>query len=256
MLFAFDIDGTLRTTDNHVVLDSTIKALNKLRENDHQVIIATGRGLDSLTNTKISNLFKFDGYVCNNGQTLLDSNFNIIFQEYMNSKIVNKAIEVGNKLNIPVALKTNPRILTMEANENVIRSANFFNNPIPKVGKYTNQKVEALIAYGDLDYDYKEFKDIDGLDVMPGESSYADMTISGLSKATGINYFVKKYNLDGYVCFGDSLNDYEMFKHASFSICMGQGNEKLKAISNYVSSNCNDDGIYNACVNLKYIKED
>ena len=31
---------------------------------------------------------------------------------------------------------------------------------------------------------------------------------------------MKLWNIDNYVAFGDSLNDVEMFKHASFSICM------------------------------------
>ena len=34
-LFCFDIDGTLRTTTDHQVPESTIKALNLLREKGH-----------------------------------------------------------------------------------------------------------------------------------------------------------------------------------------------------------------------------
>ena len=41
----------------------------------------------------------------------------------------------------------------------------------------------------------KNFKDIEELDVMVGESSYADITIKGISKATGIAYFMKLWNM-------------------------------------------------------------
>ena len=141
----------------------------------------------------------------------------------------------------------------MEPNEDVIRSCNYFNNPIPPVGSYTNQEVGAMIAYGPLDYDYQEFKDIEELDVMVGESSYADITIKGISKATGIAYFMKLWNMKSYVAFGDSLNDVEMFKHASFSICMGQGNNELKKLSDFVTTFIDEDGIYYACKELGYI---
>jgi len=88
---------------------------------------------------------------------------------------------------------------------------------------------------------------------MVGESSYADITIKGISKATGIAYFMKLWNMKSYVAFGDSLNDVEMFKHASFSICMGQGNNELKKLSDFVTTSIDEDGIYYACKELGYI---
>ena len=229
-LFCFDIDGTLRTTTDHQVPESTIKALNSLREKGHLFLVSTGRSVDSLKNTHIYDAFAFDGYVCNSGQALLDKDLKLIHKESLSKDVVLKALEASKKHNIPLALKCTPRIINMEPNEDVIRSCNYFNNPIPPVGSYTNQEVGAMIAYGPLGYDYQEFKDIEELDVMVGESSYADITIKGISKATGIAYFMKLWNMESYVAFGDSLNDIEMFKHASFSICMGQGNNDLKKL--------------------------
>ena len=235
-LFCFDIDGTLRTTTDHQVPESTINALNLLREKGHLLLVSTGRSVDSLKNTHIYDTFAFDGYVCNSGQALLDNDLKLIHKD-----------------NIPLALKCTPRIINMEPNEDVIRSCNYFNNPIPPVGSYTNQEVGAMIAYGPLGYDYQEFKDIEELDVMVGESSYADITIKGISKATGIAYFMKLWDMESYVAFGDSLNDVEMFKHASFSICMGQGNNDLKELSDFVTTSIDEDGIYYACKELGYI---
>ena len=243
-LFCFDIDGTLRTTTDHQVPESTVKALNLLREKGHLLLVSTGRSVDSLKNTHIYDTFSFDGYVCNSGQALLDKDLNLIHKENLSREVVLKALEASKKHNIPLALKCTPRIINMEPNEDVI----------PTVGTYTNQEVGAMIAYGPLGYDYQEFKAIDELDVMVGESSYADITIKGISKATGIAYFMKLWNIDNYVAFGDSLNDVEMFKHASFSICMGQGNSDLKRLSDFVTTSIDEDGIYYACKELGYIQ--
>ena len=58
-----------------------------------------------------------------------------------------------------------------------------------------------------LGYDYQEFKDIERTWCDGRRSSYADITIKGISKATGIAYFMKLWNMESYVAFGDSLND-------------------------------------------------
>lgn len=255
MLFCFDIDGTLRTTTDHQVPKSTIKALNKLREDGHLLLVATGRSVESLMRTRIFEEFSFDGYVCNSGQALLDKDLKIIHQETISQEIILEALDVSFKHKIPLALKCDPRIINMEPNEDVIRSCNYFNNPVPPVGTYTNQDVGAMIAYGPLGYDYQEFKDISSLDVMVGESSYADITIKGISKATGIKFFMDMWDIDSYIAFGDSLNDVEMFKHASYSICLGQGNDELKELSDFVTKDIDDDGILYACYQLEYIKK-
>ena len=255
-LFCFDIDGTLRTTSDHKVPKSTIKELHQLKDDGHHLLISTGRSIDSLKHTHIYEIFPFDGYVCNSGQALLDKNLKVLHKEIIPENIVKKTIQVAKEHNIPLALKTVPRIITQEPNEDVLRSCQFFNNPIPQVGTYTNQEIGAMIAYGPLGYDYEEFKAIKELDVMPGESSYADITLKGISKATGIAYFMKTWHYDSYIAFGDSLNDVEMFKHAAISICMGQGNKELKQMSSYVTDPIDQDGLYNACIHLGYIHED
>ena len=188
-LFCFDIDGTLRTTTDHQVPESTIKALNLLRENGHLLLVSTGRSVDSLKNTHIYDTFSFDGYVCNSGQALLDKDLKLIHKESLSKDVVLKALEASKKHNIPLALKCTPRIIN----------------------------------------------------------------IKGISKATGIAYFMKLWNMESYVAFGDSLNDVEMFKHASFSICMGQGNNDLKKLSDFVTTSIDEDGIYYACKELGYI---
>lgn len=89
--------------------------------------------------------------------------------------------------------------------------------------------------------------------MLPGESTYADLTIEGVTKATGIQKLMSLYDIDEYIAFGDSLNDMDMFKEASLSIAMGQGNEQLKAIASYVTSSIDEDGIYQACVHFHLI---
>lgn len=93
-LFCFDIDGTLRTTTDHQIPESTIKALNLLREKGHLLLVSTVEVL-TLKNTHIYDTFAFDGYVCNSGQALLDKNLKLIHKESLSTTVVLKALDAS-----------------------------------------------------------------------------------------------------------------------------------------------------------------
>lgn len=185
---------------------------------------------------------------------MLNKNFQIVEELVISPEIVHRCIKIAKDNNIPLALKMEHRIITQEPDENVYTARKFFNSIIPPVGIYQNQKVEAMIAYGPKGYDYAPFKQLEGLHILPGVSTYCDITHADATKATGIQVILKQYNLDKYICFGDSLNDVEMFNHAAISVCMGQGDAYLKNIATFVTDSIDDDGIYNACVNLGLFK--
>lgn len=254
-LFCFDVDGTLRDNVNHDVSDSTRKALFLLKQKGYKLAISSGRGIDSLKATGLMEFIDWDGFVCNNGQVVLNRCQEEIFHASMNKDSVLKTIQKANELGYAVMLKSHPRFITKEPDEYVYEAQRFFNNHIPHLGEYHGQDVDAMVIYGPKKYDYAPFLDIDGIQVLPGESTYADIIIGDVSKATGIKQLLELYHLDGYIAFGDSLNDMEMFRYADISIAMGQGNQKLKNMATYVTSSIDEDGIYQACLHYHFIEK-
>ena len=246
-LLCFDIDGTLRDNVNHQVSESTLKALKLLKRHGYRMIVASGRGIDSLQGTGIMDLIDWDGYVCNNGQDLLDCHGQPLFHASLDDCSVRQTLSIANELGYAVVLKGRPRMISKEPDEYVLESQRFFKNQIPDVGEYHGQEVDAMIVYGPKGYDYAPFLKVEGIQVLPGESTYADLTMRGISKTTGIRYFMDLYGLNHFMAFGDSMNDYDMFKHADISIAMGQGNDKLKSIASYVTYPIDQDGLYHAC---------
>ena len=55
------------------------------------------------------------------------------------------------------------------------------------------------------------------------------------------------------IAVGDSGNDLEMIKAAGVGVCMGNGSDDVKAAADLVTTDVNDDGIYNAFVKLGLI---
>lgn len=255
-MLCFDVDGTLRDNVYHQVSESTKRALFLLKDYGYRLVISSGRGVDSLKATGLMELLDWDGYVCNNGQVVLDSYQQEMFHAALSPSAVWQTLDIAEKLGYAVVLKSNPRVISKEPDEYVLESQRFFNNTIPQRGTYHGQSVDAMIVYGPKEYDYAPFFDVADVTVLPGESTYADLTVAGLSKATGIQKLLDLYNLDEYIAFGDSLNDVDMFKHASISVAMGQGNRTLKQMATYVTTSIDENGIYNACLHLGLIKED
>ena len=57
------------------------------------------------------------------------------------------------------------------------------------------------------------------------------------------------------LAFGDSMNDYEIIQAVGTGIAMGNADQRLKAVADYVTADIGDDGIYKACVHLGLIND-
>lgn len=256
MMLCFDVDGTLRDNVKHEVSASTRETLIRLKNQGYVMVISSGRGVDSLEKTGVMDIIDWDGFVCNNGQVILNKQRKEIFHSSLKEEAIIQTLQIADELGYAVVLKSHPRVITKEPDAYVLESQRFFNNVIPQKGTYHGQSVDAMIVYGPKGYDYAPFKKVKGITVLPGESTYADLTVEGLSKATGIQLLMDMYECDQYIAFGDSLNDMDMFKHAYLSVAMGQGNETLKKHASYVTTTIDNHGIYHACVYLGLLKEE
>ena len=53
--------------------------------------------------------------------------------------------------------------------------------------------------------------------------------------------------------FGDGGNDMAMLKHVAVSVAMGNANDELKEIADYVTKSVDNDGIYHALKHFELI---
>ena len=188
-LVCFDVDGTLRDNVHHQVSLSTQKALRLLKKNGYHMIISSGRGIDSLTRTGLMDMFEWDGFVCNNGQVVLDVYKKEIFHASMDPQAVQEVLSIAKQYNYAVTLKSKQRIISKEPDEYVLQTQRYFQNQIPPVGTYCGQEVDAMIVYGPLGYDYANLKKVSGVHTADFMESYAIYRGNGgvyLAKFKGI----------------------------------------------------------------------
>ncbi len=76
-----------------------------------------------------------------------------------------------------------------------------------------------------------------------------------MEKALGIRNMLEHFGMkpNQAVVFGDGYNDLSMFRPEWLNIAMGNARPELKAKADYITTDCDKDGIYNACKHFGWI---
>ena len=247
----FDIDGTLLAGGygDSYVPDSAVLALRKCREAGHFLCIATGRlqalAVDCMHELGFTNMISDGGY----GITINDKFYGAApLPKDQVVRLVDECIAKG----MPWAL---------QVDNTVYRSA-----PDSRFEDFTHDvymKTRVVPGLDPRDYDeiYKvyiaclpgEEQQLEALDALPWCRFHREyFFVEPTDKSVGIKRILDMLGADyaDAVVFGDALNDMSMFTSDWVKIAMGNACPELKAKADYVTTNVDDDGIYNACVHL------
>ena len=74
------------------------------------------------------------------------------------------------------------------------------------------------------------------------------MGVKGISKAHAVNVLLEHLGADraDTFAFGDAKIDIPMFEVCAVGVAMGSGGDEAKEAADYVTTDVDDDGIYNA----------
>ena len=245
----FDIDGTI-LNGNKGIPNSTLLALDKLREKDIKTIICTGRGYSE---TKPLNLKGFDDYILLNGQICYDDKDNIVFKKPIKDK--EKLIELFNSKKFPFGL-VDEKVSYLNYIDDYVRLVHdSINLTLPEVKEYDGKDLYQALAYGKVkDYIEQELPDFlavswhfDGVDIIP-KSGGKDKGVIEYCK-------IKNIDINDTMAFGEGDNDIKMLKTVRIGFAMGNGIDTVKAAADYVTDGIKEDGIYNALVHFGVIDD-
>lgn len=243
----FDIDGTLVSFNTHQIPDSTFVALHKLKDNGIKLFIATGRGKDGLD---ILDNFPFDGYITLNGQYCYTQD-ELIYENTIQKTDLQSLLDYLDKHPFPCGFtEENTKYFNMrdERVDEIHRITHNDDHPAGDCRHVIDHKVYQCMCF----VNNEEEKEL--LQVMPHCISarwhplFCDISPKGGTKQNGIDQFLKYYGIDlsETMAFGDGGNDIPMLKHVAVSVAMGNANDEVKGIANYISDDVDHDGIINA----------
>ena len=254
----FDIDGTLVSFNTHKVAQSTIDGLNIAKERGIKIFISTGRPLSFINKLEdIEHLI--DGYITTNGS-----------YNFMGKSVISMhSIPKEEVLTLVDYLKKHeyPAILVGTDNTAVINHKPIVDRIVIDTLNITNIDF-SITAKTVLQQDIlqitpfitQEQQDI----IMPQiphcaserwHPEFIDTVNKQASKGKALSDIVA-YNdllISETMAFGDGGNDISMLLKAGVGVAMGNANDNVKAMANYVTSSADDDGIYKALKHFEVI---
>lgn len=271
-----DIDGTLFDPVNHCVPESAKTALQLAKENGHELFICTGRPKpvveSSYLDLPVSGIiYAGGGHIVINHQT--------IYTALFPKDVLLKILDDFQKQQISYTLEGIERNYYTEWTMQYFR--NYFCKkasaesemkdkfehfidikPIHLLIEEDLQQVSKIDLFAKNDERIHEYiknlpECVEGFvySVPIGDVIEAEILVSGVSKASGIDRVLKYYGakLEDSIAIGDSTNDLAMIEHAHIGVAMGNACDEIKEKAAFVTKRVDEDGLYHAFKELKLI---
>lgn len=244
----FDVDGTLVSHKSKSVPESAKNAMERLRKKGIKVFLATGRHIHELKEMP-TNGIEFDGYVILNGQIGLDEKQNMIFSHSFEKEDVEGLLAIFNQKEYPFALVNKDGHYMNYVNKFVETALAGVSTPIPIIKDYDGEELyQATVFISPVDDETFSSKLPKGCKMARWGSHGADIIAAEGGKAVGMKFFGEMLGIlpEEMMAFGDAQNDMDMIAYAGIGIAMGNAEEELKQIADYITTDVDDCGVWNA----------
>ena len=250
----FDVDGTLFLQGNPVP-ESTVAAIHKLRENGHLAFVCSGRSRIMIPKKEILSV-GFDGVIAACGM-YASFGERILFDEEMTAEQLTDILPVLKDTDTMYILEGteyiyyDERTIHYAIDDWYVRS---ISEMVSERFCVVPERVEDIHAnkisiqvpksrMGEVTEQAKRYYQI-----LLHEENIAEIIPHGFSKAGGIRRVCEMLGISqkNTIAVGDSINDVDMLKYAQIGIVMGNGTQIAKENADYITTDINDDGIWNA----------
>lgn len=270
-----DIDGTLYSTKIGKIPSSAKKAIELARKNGHKIFLCTGRSLAEVQ--KYLN-YEVDGFILGAG--------GMVYAD--GKRIYDHPIEKANVTRIKKTILSCGLGYCMEGSAGAYCSPvgyeyllRYFsggetdrekqialcmeNGTYPEeFGSEENDHIYKICAYGpEWMPKYEELRKklekpfilTKALELKEEKLCIGEVTNADVNKGVGIQKVLEHYDAENFnaIGIGDSANDIPMFKAVGISVAMGNGQDEIKAMADFVTKDILDDGIQYAFEHFELI---
>ena len=250
-LLFFDIDGTLIDCNLGIysISDNVKEALDKLKENGHDVFLATGRCKCFIVDEVMN--YPFSGYVTCNGGYVEYLN-QPIYKAIVPSEAIIATMELCDKYGFNYYFEGNDNIYVRDSNDK--KHLEFCKKWGMKletiIDQFNPDEIETYIGMIVVNDAVDIPVMVDALDpyfdIQRHQTGCSfDLTLKGVSKAVGIQKLVDALHKDikDTIAFGDGRNDLEMLETVGTGVAMDNAVPEAKAVADEICPDVNDDGI-------------
>lgn len=281
-LVAVDLDGTM-LNEYGVVTENTKKTIKNTIEKGIDVIIASGRPIDSIK-TIAKEIGSENYFIAGNGSLIYDiKKDEIIYEKFLNKQKVLEIAQICENNSISYNIYTEETIIAKQLKHNVLyyykenlkkeeknkTNITLVDNIEEYIKKSQNEKFlkiticdENKSIFNSVIRKLKKVSNIDILDVchmsrkvikqgtedVAIEYYYTEISVKDVNKWNAVQYLINKLNIkkEEVIAIGDNINDKEMIKNAGVGIAMGQSTPKIIELADYITENNKNEGVKKA----------
>lgn len=232
-LIALDMDGTLLNDDNEVP-EANRLAIEKALAKDVHVILSTGRGIDRCHPYAID--LQLPSYIVSaNGAEIWTVEKELLQRTPIRLELIEKLYNIARQADVGI---------WMISTEGVFRKdipTDLENYEWLKIGCYTEdqQKLDILVK------EYSKYEELELTNSLP---TNIEVNAKGVSKARALKFLCEKIGItmENVLACGDSLNDIKMIQEAGVGVAMGNAQQAIKNVADYVTVDNNEAGVAEA----------
>lgn len=260
-LIFLDIDGTLVKAGTNTPPASAMEAIRKAQKNGHKVFLCTGRNIGMAAPVYA---LGFDGIIALAGGYVVAEK-ELIYHQPMPKEDTKDLLKILHEDGVFCTIETTDQSFGDENLSDFLDSAGEGNSEIERWRKALKESLgirpmseykgedayKIVIMCNDnsqlqrardkyeKDYDFV-IQEAVGHGCLNGE-----LINRCFDKGRAVEMVANHYgvNIEDTIGFGDWMNDLKMIETVGTSLCMGNGAQELKDISDYVLKNVEDDGL-------------
>lgn len=265
-LIACDIDGTL-LDDKKNISKEMLDTINLLKSYNIIFVLITGRN-DIYVRGLAKNIGVIAPIVACNGALIREVlSKKIIYKQFLNERKVRNIIEYCLKNKYDFTLSScdimycayySRRVnIFYEYNKHIQNNEDkILIKKVYSVDDIDIKKIFKIFLWQLSKEQEKEFCNIfndKNICIVSSEKGGIDITSKDINKGSAVKFLVNYYglSLDDVAVFGDNYNDISMLKLTKNSFAMGNAEEKVKKVANFIIDTNNKNGVAKAI--KKYI---
>ncbi len=244
-LILFDLDGTILLKGK--VQEGILEAIRKLKEQNHEVAIATGRSPVFLDN--LDKILGVDNMILSNGAYVVAKG-DVVFQHSIPGELVQKMMRLSDAIgfDLGIVYEDSYRAYRRDGQE-IDTFSEVFQIMKPKLDrKYHPDKMVFAMQIFDHNVIPILSQEIPELIFNRSNKYGFDVNLKGDLKADGARVLIDFFQtaIEDVYAFGDGMNDISMIKLAGHGVAMGNAFKQLKEVAEYITDDVDKNGVINA----------
>lgn len=243
----FDVDGTLLSHRTKQVPPSARDALDKLKVAGIRCVVSTGRMIQEMDRLPMDGL-TFDAYITMNGQLTLDENRKPLYGMPLEGPVKDFALKLFEERKVPVILVEQDRLYLNYHCRRVTDVQTAISSKVPPLGDYEGAAIYQACVYVTGEEDSVLAPIREHCEVTRWHPGGVDVIAKGGGKRTAVERYLAMQGIapEEAIAFGDGENDMGMLELAGIGVALGNAEEQVKTIADYVTADIDDNGVIKA----------